>query len=127
MNRKGQVLATFLLLLPFLLILFVFVVDIGQLYVEKRKLENNVKEVIRYGLRQENVDETLTPKLENLLRKNIENIKDLDIMITNNNIKIHVSTTKKTTFIIILKKKLYEIKATYQGYLENEKIKIVKE
>lgn len=117
----------FILLLPFLLMLCIFVVDMGLMYVEKRTVENHVKDVITYGLKQEQLDERLIPELENLLRKNIDQIKMVDIMVTNNDIHVHLITTKKTVFGVVLKKYFYEIDVTYQGYVENEKIRIIKE
>lgn len=127
MNRRGQVTITFILLLPFLLLLFIFVIDTGLMYVEKRKVENNVKDVLRYGLKQENFDESITPKLEYLIKENIDRIKTLDIMVTNNTIRIHVITNNKTLFGVYLEKYFYEVDITYQGYVENERIKIIKE
>ncbi len=127
MNRKGQVMVAFVLLLPFLLTLFIFVVDIGFMYVEKRNVENNMKQVITYGLKQDVLDESITPTLERLLRKNIDQIKTMDLMVTNNGIHVHVIVQKKTAFSVVLKKYRYEIDVTYQGYIENDKIRIIKE
>ena len=90
MDRKGQVLVGFLLLLPLLLILFVFVIDIGFMKVEERKLENTVKEAITYGLKQESPEEEVQQQVETMIRKNIDNIEFLDTVVTNGNIQVHL-------------------------------------
>ena len=127
MDRKGQVLVGFLLLLPLLLILFVFVIDIGFMKVEERKLENTVKEAIAYGLKQESPEEGVQQQVETMIRKNIDNIEFLDTVVTNGNIQVHLSTRQKNVFGIILNQRMYKIEKRYQGYLENETIKIIKE
>lgn len=127
MDRKGQVLVGFLLLLPLLLILFVFVIDIGFMKVEERKLENTVKEAITYGLKQESPEEEVQQQVETMIRKNIDNIEFLDTAVTNGNIQVHLSTRQKNVFGIILNQRMYKIEKRYQGYLENETIKIIKE
>lgn len=127
MDRKGQVLVGFLLLLPLLLILFVFVIDIGFMKVEERKLENTVKEAITYGLKQESPEEEVQQQVETMIRKNIDNIEFLDTIVTNGNIQVHLSTRQKNVFGIILNQRMYKIEKRYQGYLENETIKIIKE
>lgn len=127
MDRKGQVLVGFLLLLPLLLILFVFVIDIGFMKVEERKLVNTVKEAITYGLKQESPEEEVQQQVETMIRKNIDNIEFLDTVVTNGNIQVHLSTRQKNVFGIILNQRMYKIEKRYQGYLENETIKIIKE
>ncbi len=127
MDRKGQVLVGFLLLLPLLLILFVFVIDIGFMKVEERKLEYTVKEAITYGLKQESPEEEVQQQVETMIRKNIDNIEFLDTVVTNGNIQVHLSTRQKNVFGIILNQRMYKIEKRYQGYLENETIKIIKE
>lgn len=127
MDRKGQVLVGFLLLLPLLLIFFVFVIDIGFMKVEERKLENTVKEAITYGLKQESPEEDVQQQVETMIRKNIDNIEFLDTVVTNGNIQVHLSTRQKNVFGIILNQRMYKIEKRYQGYLENETIKIIKE
>ena len=127
MDRKVQILVGFLLVLPLLLILFIFVVDIGFMKVEERKLENVVKEAITYGLKQELPEEEVQQRVETMIRKNIENLEFLDTIVTNGNIRIHLSVRRKNVFGTILNQRVYKIDKQYQGYLENETIKIIKE
>lgn len=127
MNRKGQVLAGFLLLLPFLLVLFVYIIDLGNMYISKRHVENNVKDAIHYGLKQEELNEEVQARVEELLRKNISNIEDLDIVLANDTLKVHIVVKEKAVFATILNKHIYKVDVTYLGYIENERIKIIKE
>ena len=50
MNNRGQTLVMFILMLPLLLIVLCLVVDIGMLSLEKKKLENTLKDAIYYEL-----------------------------------------------------------------------------
>lgn len=47
MNRKGQALVEFVLILPVLIIILLTVVDFGNILVSKNKLENAATDIIR--------------------------------------------------------------------------------
>ena len=47
-NRNGQVLIAFMLMLPLILLFLGLIIDIGLVFIEKRKIENNIKSVISY-------------------------------------------------------------------------------
>ena len=126
-DNKGQVLVTFILLLPILLILMATITETGLLYIEKRKVDNNVKDVLRYGLDNIAKDSLeLRTDMTTTLTTNISDINRLDITIKNNIITIVLSKQKKSIFKEILSKDDYEIKSSYYGYLNNGKM-IVKE
>ena len=121
MNKKGQTLVIFILFLPIIACIILMIINKSNMYYDKRNMENITKEAINYGLN--NIEEeNIETKIKIFIEKNIECEKEITI----NDKKIKI-TLKKTSNE--LKKILgyNEIKITYKGYIENEKIKIVKE
>ena len=124
MNRKGQVLVSFLLVLPLLLILLVFVVDMGLMKVDERKVEHVIKEAINYELKSSEINDL---RVNNYIRNNLSDIRDVNVVVGTDNIKVSVSVYKKSIFNSLIKNKNYTISKSYYGYKENDKIKIIKE
>lgn len=124
-NNKGQVLALFILLLPIIMMGIGLVIDVGFLYLEKRQVDNALKEAIEYGL--ENIENITETELNNLLYKNIDNIDNIKITIRGNIIEILVEKKKDSLFAFLFGKDSYEIISSYQGKIENGTIKIVRE
>ena len=119
MNNKGQSLTTFILIIPIILLVLGFIIDIGLMGIEKRKLSNTLEDVIEYGLK--NKDEH---KMKELLYENInkEDINKLDIKI-DDKIKIEIDVKYDGIF----NKVLNSIDLKYVGYIENSKVRIIKE
>ena len=124
MNRKGQVLVSFLLILPLLLILLVFIVDMGLMKVSVRKVEHVIKEAITYELKSSEISDS---RVNDYIKNNLSDIKDVNIIVGTDNIKVSVSVYKKSIFNSLIKNKNYTISKSYYGYKENDKIKIIKE
>lgn len=124
LNNKGQTLVMFIILLPILLMIFMSIIDLGLLGIEKRKVENEIKSTITYGLKNINHD-NLDSKLKELLISNIDDINNIDIKILDNYISISIEKKYKPVFNII--KINYDIKVTYKGNISNNKISLVKE
>lgn len=124
MNRKGQVLVSFLLILPLLLILLVFIVDMGLMKVNERKIEHVIKEAINYELKSSEINDL---RVNNYIRNNLSDIRDVNVVVGTDNIKVSVSVYKKSIFNSLIKNKNYTISKSYYGYKENDKIKIIKE
>lgn len=127
MNHKGQVLVLFVLLLPILLLLTGLIIDTGISYMEKRKIESTVKDIISYALDHLDDDLNVTKKkMNDLLNKNIHDIYDLKIEIQNRVVQIQIEKRIKTIFSGISKSGR-TIKLSYKGKLEGEKKQIKKE
>lgn len=125
MNRKGQVLVAFIILLPLLFMVMAIIIDLGNLYVQKRNIENNVKDVLKYSLSNlEDIE--LETKIRNQLNLNIDDIDNLNIKIKDEIIEIKLEKTKKGIFNSIIKKP-YEISIHYKGYIKEEQIVVQKE
>ena len=71
MNNKGQTLALFIIILPIIFILFIYIVDIGNLYFEKRKINNTLEYALEY--KNENKD------VNDYINKNIDDINEVII------------------------------------------------
>lgn len=124
MNRNGQVLVSFLLILPLLLIILVFVVDMGLMKVNERKVEHVIKEAITYELKSSEISDS---RVNDYIKNNLSDIKDVNIVVGTDNIKVSVRVYKKSIFNSLIKNKNYTISKSYYGYKENDKIKIIKE
>lgn len=129
MNNRGQTLVMFILMLPLLLIVLCLVVDIGMLSLEKKRLENTLKDAIYYELNNQETDSNIIKnRLTNTLSKNINNIKIKKVEITDNKvITVSISKEYKGIFTKILKSNLFDIALTYKGYMNGEKATIKKE
>ena len=113
MNR-GQVLPIFVILLPILFIILFYIVDVGLMYTEKRKIVNNTKEAISYYLDSNNRDNTL-----DLLNRNI---KGADVSIDIDTEYITIRVKKKHNSIYNMINLNNEINITYKGNLETKRI-----
>lgn len=124
MNKKGQVLVLFLILLPFLLLLVGLIVDFGIAYNEKRKIEHTITDTITYALDHINEEETvLKVNMTHLLKENVEDIYEIRIEIKDD--KVYVSIEKRVGTIFLPKN--HVIKLSYQGELINGEKRIKKE
>lgn len=56
MNRKGQALVEFVLILPVFLIILLVVVDFGNVLYSKNKLENDSNDMIRIIKNEDDID-----------------------------------------------------------------------
>jgi len=118
MNKKGQVLVLFLLLLPIMIMLFAMVVDLGLLMTRTYRVKQNIKQAIKYGLESGDIE-----SMKLMLDKNID---DEYVVSTNGNIEITLNGTYDTIFTNIFKAKSYEYNYKYLGYIDNGEI-IIKE
>ena len=113
MNSRGQSLVVFILILPVLFILISFTYKLSEATVYKIKCENEIKDVIKYGLNHIE-EENLNEKLKTLLDLNIDG--DKEIIIENGVITVSVKNKSNLTFtghkendkIIIESKWIYE-------------------
>ena len=116
MNNKGQTLVLFVLIWPRIVFIMLLVIDVSNMFITKQELNNINKIVLNYGLdiiEEENIDS----KLEELINKNVLN-NEHTIRIDNGIIEVEI---KKNIQGIVTKKKIYEVKSTYKGYIEEDK------
>ena len=120
MNNKGQTLATFVIILPIILLVLLLILDFGLLSIEKRSISSDIKTTIKYGLN----NNSNSNDIQELLYKNIDQnkVKKIDINLTDNSVSIDVIVKYDSIFKIINN----EIKLSYIGTIENNKIEIKK-
>ena len=125
MNKKGQVLVAFVLLLPIVFMMFGLVIDSGYLYIEKRNVDNSVKDALEYGLK--NIEEeNIETKIKKQINLNISEIEKLDVNINDKMIEIELEKSKKSVFSLVFSKYKYDIFSHYKGYIKEDKIIIRK-
>ena len=56
MNKKGQVLVVFVLILPIIILFLGLVIDIGNSLVIKKRYENTLKDIITYNYKTSDGD-----------------------------------------------------------------------
>ena len=116
LNNKGQVLVLFVILIPIFLLLLMAVIEIGNINIEKTNTKNTIKETIETNLK--NYDENTNTIVNNLIEKNIKDIKSKSIFTSEDEIRITLIQTKT-----IFGRKI-EIEYKYKGIKENEIITI---
>ncbi|MBR3362352.1 MAG: pilus assembly protein [Bacilli bacterium] len=107
MNKKGQALIEFILILPIILIILVYLIDIGNIFVQKYNLNNSLetiselyqnkklKEVHAYVAKEElnfeetNANDLITLKLTKKIKTNAPGLSK----ILGKNYKIETSKT----------------------------------
>lgn len=115
----------FVLLLPIMFMLMGLIIDCGYLYIEKRNVDNNIKDALEYGLKHIE-EENIENKLKKQLNLNIEEIEKLDISVNDKKIEIKLEKSKKSIFTLVFSKHKYDISSHYKGYIKEEKIVIRK-
>lgn len=124
MNKRGQVLVVFLIALPLILLIFASIVDNGYTYIAKRKIENEVKQAIRYRFDTEDDVNIIESKIKSNLEKyDTEN----KVFISENYIKIELVYERKNIFDLLLNKSATKISIHYNGTLENGEVVIRKD
>ncbi len=123
MNNKGQVLISFIILIPLFIMLIGIVTDTGYLLTEKRRIENNIKFSLRNNC-DTSCDKT---KIKKHLKSNIDDIETLNIDAGSNYAIVEIKKKKKSIFGNVFKNLYYDIDLKYKGTIKNNKVIIEKE
>lgn len=126
-NKNGQVLVAFMLMLPLIILFLGLIIDSGLIFVEKRRVENNIKSLINYRFESDLNENDLYSAIDNLLNKNIDNIKQKQINISTNYVKITVNKEVSGIFPYMFNRDNYKINISYKGYMSSGKLVITKE
>ncbi len=117
-NKHGQTLVLFVILIPILLLLAAFVIDMGVIISNKAHL----KEVTKLAIK-ENVDNLEdTNKIKKILEINKVDVNNLEINIIDNKINIKNEISVKSIFGSVVGILDYKIKINITGYKSNDKI-----
>lgn len=125
MNRKGQVLITFILVVPLLILFGTFIYDMGYLHYQKAKGKSAITDAIIYILNQPQIDELTKQQAIKQIRQNVM-IDNIQITSSVEGVKIQGQQVVKGLLLSFLKNEYGKIEFVYQGIKQDEKI-IIKE
>ncbi len=114
MNNKGQTLVLFIIMLPIILLVLLITIEIGNIYIEKTKTINVIKETIKTSLKNDLSNDAINA----LIELNVKDIKTKQIYTSDEEIEIKLIQEKK-----VFGKKI-EIQYKYNGLKQEEKINI---
>ena len=124
MNKKGQVLVAFILMIPIILMLSICIVDVGFQSIEIRRIDNTVRNSVKYGIK--NLDKENTESImKSLIMDNLRNIDDAIITVDVDNNYAKATVTVKYKGLINITNKT--IKLGYYANIKDDKIEINKE
>ena len=121
MNKNGQTLIIFVILIPIFILISALVVDIGLMTYEKEKyrgiIENGIEEYLNTG----NMEET-----EQIFSLNHIPKEEYTIKAQEGEIEVSFHTSVESIFGKIINVEEYEIKMNYIGTKEGERVIINK-
>jgi hypothetical protein len=117
MNKRGQSLITFVLILPLIVLFIAFFIDSSLSLYEKNKLDgiitSNMKEAIENDIRDEE-------KIKKAIKKN-DNM-EITINIIDDDLQVIVKSNKKSVFGKLLKFSYYDLNYNYCANYNDKKI-----
>lgn len=122
MNNKGQSLALFVILIPLIIMLGAYVVDIGYMKYNQNKLNGINNYMVDYSL--DNLDNLDKEKVKNMIIKNDEDINTINITEIDNGVQIELRKTFKGLFGYFVGKNIYDAKSVYKGVIIDDKKEI---
>lgn len=125
MNNKGQSLVTFVLILPILFLILFMVYEIGRMSLIKNQLDGINYIAMDYGI-DKIEDSDVKEQLEELIKKNKDDIDNIIIDINDNKLYITLSSRYSNNITLFKKNNLLRVRSSYVGYLDGDK-KIIKE
>lgn len=119
MNKNGQTLVIFVILIPLFLILAAFIIDNSLIVSNSLKTKSVTRSIITNCLKKSNCDQE---KIVDLYKKNDIPIDDVDVFITDDEISITNNYYVDSIFAKIIGIKNFEIKVNIKGVLKDNKI-----
>ena len=126
LNNKGQTLIIFVILIPLLITLMAFVVDISYMYKESNKLENTTKTIIK-NVYNERLDGDIEKKVKDLYKENKIDNKNVKVSTKNEYLIVKNEYEVDSIFGKLIGIKKYKVKVNLKGYEKNNKIVFTKE
>ena len=116
MNKKGQSLITFVIILPIIILLFGMIIELSLITYHKRKIISVTKTIIANCIEEDKKNDIME-----LYDRNGIKVQDLEIDYTNG---LHLMLTSNVESFLgeIIGQDEYEIKVDLRGYQENNKI-----
>ena len=121
MNKRGQTLIIFVMLIPIILTMAALVIDVGLLYYKKNEYTGIVEESIKEYFK----DEDLTSALETLTLNGVS-LDDVLVSATDEKISVTLDTKVDSIFGKVIRINDYEIKIARVGTKDKERVIINK-
>lgn len=120
MNRKGQVLVMFIILLPIFFIIMTLLIDIGNLILTNNEINDVSYMVLEHCLDHLNEEDIIDTSRE-LLKLNNKELNIESFKIENNKVYLNVSYQVKGIISNIVNIKLFDINNKYEAYIKDDK------
>ena len=121
MNKRGQTLIIFVMLIPIILTMAALVIDVGLLYYKKNEYVGIVEESIKEYFKYEDI---LSAK--KTLTLNGVSLDDTEINVSDNKITVTLDTKVDSIFGKVIRINDYEIKVSRVGTKDKERVIISK-
>ena len=121
MNKRGQTLIIFVMLIPIILTMAALVIDVGLLYYKKNEYTGIVEESIKEYFKDEDI---LSAKKTLVL--NGVSLDDTEINVSDNKITVTLDTKVDSIFGKVIRINDYEIKVSRVGTKDKERVIISK-
>lgn len=121
MNKRGQTLIIFVMLIPIIITMAALVIDVGLLYYKKNEYTGIVEESIKEYFK----DEDLTSALETLTLNGVS-LDDVLVSATDETISVILDTKVDSIFGKVIRINDYEIKIARVGTKDKERVIIKK-
>lgn len=121
MNKRGQTLIIFVMLIPIILTMAALVIDVGLLYYKKNEYMGIVEESIKEYFKNED----LTSALETLTLNGVS-LDDVLVSATDETISVILDTKVDSIFGKVIRINDYEIKIARVGTKDKERVIIKK-
>lgn len=115
MNRKGQVLVVFVILLPLFMMFIAYIIDNGIIAQNRVKLDELTKSIIIYAL--EDRSRTMEEVTEYIV-KNEPNLKNVNVLL-DEDVQIQLVKTVPSVFGKAIGIQQYTITSYYEGELKD--------
>lgn len=126
MNKKGQTLISFVMLIPLLLIFIAFIIDTSYCYKEKNRLDNVTETILKNNYENKN-NNTIVADIKNLYKKNNISSKNVEVIIKDNRMQIKNEYEIDSIFGKMIGIKSYKIKTDINSYKDGNKLVLEKE
>ena len=117
MNKRGQSLIIFVLILPIIVLFIAFLIDGSLSVLEKNRIDGIILTNMQEALKKDIHD---TDAIEEVIKKN-EKV-DVKVKITDNDLIVKATSTRKSLFGKILDFSWYKLEFNYCGNYLNKSI-----
>lgn len=125
LSNKGQSLVLFVMLLPIIVFVFIYVINIYYMSYFKNKINSINYNAVNYVIN--NLDNNVKEKLEKILNENDIKKDEYDIVIdlNNNYVQLEINKENKIFYNNIIKLNNFKVKSIYKATKIDENNKAV--